>query len=311
MAQLHRKQTVGIKTESTRGTRGRSTTDFTHAYDVSITPWWNSRRRTTFPPRSPFRGHPGRNTTRSSSRSRCGAPARPARRELRSVRRCRHADSRNRLRRCLVTCAPTSSAASSNFYGPGKSATVKIYRDGMHVAAGCLFDVSFDLEGGKTGRAEVQGRASTPRSPMRRSPPPPSSPRIPDHPVGQRHAADVLGEDRQNVHATRHPDHRDPRCERCGRYRRVPDHGPAGHRKRRCEPRTGRHARLLGQDDERSRSRLDDCHRQHRGQHHHHLRIEDAIRTVQVRKPQRRRIARGNLLFNRSSGDDEVSIVFT
>jgi hypothetical protein len=48
-----------------------------------------------------------------------------------------------------VTYAPTS-AAVANFYGPGKSCTIKVYEDGiLHVIAGAMGNPKFVLEAGK------------------------------------------------------------------------------------------------------------------------------------------------------------------
>jgi hypothetical protein len=58
-----------------------------------------------------------------------------------------------------VTYSLVSSAASGSFYGPGKSATVKIYQDGMlHTAAGCMFDASWDMESGKIVGIKFKGK---------------------------------------------------------------------------------------------------------------------------------------------------------
>jgi hypothetical protein len=49
-----------------------------------------------------------------------------------------------------VVYAPTSAAASANFYGPGKACTIEWYRDGLkHVAAGCLCKKAKKFEAGK------------------------------------------------------------------------------------------------------------------------------------------------------------------
>jgi hypothetical protein len=59
-----------------------------------------------------------------------------------------------------VLFAPTSAAASSNFAGPGKSFTLKVYEEGdgiLKVFNGCLADIKFNLDAGKIGKAEVTG----------------------------------------------------------------------------------------------------------------------------------------------------------
>ena len=54
-----------------------------------------------------------------------------------------------------VTYAPTSAAASANFYGPGKSATFEIYKDGIkHVVAGALGNMKIVAEVNKYAYCE-------------------------------------------------------------------------------------------------------------------------------------------------------------
>jgi hypothetical protein len=49
-----------------------------------------------------------------------------------------------------VVYAPTSAAASANFYGPGKSCTIKVYKGGLeHVLQGCVGSVKITGEAGK------------------------------------------------------------------------------------------------------------------------------------------------------------------
>jgi hypothetical protein len=56
-----------------------------------------------------------------------------------------------------VVYAPTSAAASANFYGPGKSCTIECFRDGVkHVIAGCIGKMSIKLEAGKVGYFEFE-----------------------------------------------------------------------------------------------------------------------------------------------------------
>jgi hypothetical protein len=56
-----------------------------------------------------------------------------------------------------VIYAPTSAAASANYYGPGKSCTIEVYRDGVkHVVAGCIGKKSIKLDSGKVGYFEFE-----------------------------------------------------------------------------------------------------------------------------------------------------------
>jgi len=53
-----------------------------------------------------------------------------------------------------VTYAPTSTLVT-NFFGPGKSATIEVYRDGLkHQIAGCIGNCKMTLEAGKVGVCE-------------------------------------------------------------------------------------------------------------------------------------------------------------
>jgi hypothetical protein len=56
-----------------------------------------------------------------------------------------------------ITYAPTSSPASANYFGPGKSVTMEIYKDGLkHIVSGCLGNVKLMLEEGKYGFWEFE-----------------------------------------------------------------------------------------------------------------------------------------------------------
>jgi hypothetical protein len=56
-----------------------------------------------------------------------------------------------------ITYAPTSTAASANFFGPGKSVTIEIYKDGLkHIVNGCLGNPKLMIEEGKFGYWEFE-----------------------------------------------------------------------------------------------------------------------------------------------------------
>jgi hypothetical protein len=162
MPQLARKQAVGIKTEATQGTAIAITaTDFALAYDVSITPMveLNAQKyvSTTL---SRFRDIPGRKyyevefTLPLKGSGTAGTANAPLGAALQACGMTETASVG-----VSVTYAFTSAAASASFYGPGKSATVKIYQDGMlHVAAGCMFEPSFDIVAGKPVGIKFKGK---------------------------------------------------------------------------------------------------------------------------------------------------------
>jgi hypothetical protein len=56
-----------------------------------------------------------------------------------------------------VTYAPTSAAASANYFGPGKSITIEWYMDGLkHVIAGCVGKKTLKCEAGKIAYIEFE-----------------------------------------------------------------------------------------------------------------------------------------------------------
>lgn len=58
-----------------------------------------------------------------------------------------------------VTYTPANVAASTNFYGPGKSCTIEVYKDSVkHIVAGCIGNVKLPLEAGKLCMLEFSFR---------------------------------------------------------------------------------------------------------------------------------------------------------
>lgn len=163
MAQIVRKQAVGIKIESTQGTAvSLSDTDFTHAYDVNITPMVElTPQKYVSTSLSRFRDLPGKKyyevefTLPLKGSGTAGTAIAPLGAALQS---CGMVETDGVSD---VTYTLTSAPVSTNFYGPGKSSTVKIYQDGMlHVAAGCMFDLSFNIVAGKPVGFKFKGKGT-------------------------------------------------------------------------------------------------------------------------------------------------------
>jgi len=162
MGQLTRRQAIGIKIETTQGTAVTlAETDFTLAYDVSITPMveLNAQKYvSTFLGR--FADIPGKKyyevefTLPLKGSGTAGTGVAPLGAALQSCGMVETDGASD------VTYTLTSTTIA-NFYGPGKSSTVKIYQDGMlHVAAGCIFDLSFDIEAGKPVGMKFKGKGT-------------------------------------------------------------------------------------------------------------------------------------------------------
>lgn len=162
MPKLSRKAALGIKKETTQGTAETlSATDFTHAYDVKITPNVELTPQNYISTSlSQFAQLPGKKffeiefTLPLKGSGTAGTENAPLGAALEASG-------------TLVTVTPgtsciynrVSSPASSSYYGPGKSCTIKFYEDGiLYTAAGCMFDASLDIEAGKPVGVKFKGR---------------------------------------------------------------------------------------------------------------------------------------------------------
>lgn len=161
MPKLSRKAALGIKKETTQGTAETlSATDFTHAYDVKISPKVElTPQNYVSTSLSQFHQLPGKKyyelefTLPLKGSGTAGTENAPLGAAL---------EASGTLVTIVAFTSCTynrvSSPASSNYYGPGKSCTVKFYEDGiLHVAAGCMFDASLDIEGGKPVGVKFKG----------------------------------------------------------------------------------------------------------------------------------------------------------
>lgn len=160
MPKLTRKTVIGIKLETTQNTPVAVTaTDFVLAEGVDIKPMIDQLERNYFTSSlDPLTSIAGKRwyeigfkieAKGSGSAGTANAPLGAALQACGFVETVSAGTS--------VTYAPTSAPASSNFYGPGKSVSIEIYEDGVkHVAAGCLGTVKFSAEAGKFGMFEFK-----------------------------------------------------------------------------------------------------------------------------------------------------------
>lgn len=163
MGQLTRKQAVGIKVETTQGTAVTlAETDFTHAYDVSITPMVELLpQKYVSTSLSRFRDLPGKKyyeiefTLPLKGSGTAGTAVAPLGAALQASGWIETDGTSD------VAYGLASAPASANFYGPGKSCTVKIYQDGMlHVAAGAMFNMTWDVVAGQIVGIKFTGKGA-------------------------------------------------------------------------------------------------------------------------------------------------------
>lgn len=163
MPYLARKAALGIKKESTQGTAVALTaTDFALAYDISVDPQVEMNPQNYVSTSlSHFHELPGKKyyelafTLPLRGSGTAGTELAPLGAALEASGFLVTVNSGTS---CVYN---RTSATVSNFYGPGKSSTVKFYHDGiLHVAAGCMFDLDFDIEAGKPVGLKFKGRGT-------------------------------------------------------------------------------------------------------------------------------------------------------
>lgn len=152
MAKLKEKVVIGIKIEATQGTAVPVTaTDFLLAEDVSIAPSLQLLQRNSKRNSLDQLAHVvGKRHFEVSFKTEVkgSGTAGTAYAPLDALMQACGFSSTT-VAVTSVTYAPISSPPSSNFYGPGKSVSIEVYLDGIkHVAAGCVGDVSIQIEAG-------------------------------------------------------------------------------------------------------------------------------------------------------------------
>lgn len=156
MSLLTRKKLIGAKTETTQGTAvALAATDFIHAMDIEMNPEAEILQRplnsASIDPFASLRGkafyQPKFKTElKASGAAGTAPPIGPLLQALGLTETIVPLTS--------ATYAPSSTPAA-NFYGPGKSCTIKAYEDGiLHAPAGCIGNLKLTLEPGKVGMCE-------------------------------------------------------------------------------------------------------------------------------------------------------------
>jgi hypothetical protein len=155
---LVRKTVIGVKTETTQGTPATlAATDFMLAEDVQLKPSVEMLDRNYYRSSlSPIASIAGKRLydltfkTEIKGSGTAGTIYAPLDACLQACGFTSTASAG-----VSVTYALTSAAASANFYGPGKSATFEVYKDGIkHIIAGALGNLKGSVEVTKYGYAE-------------------------------------------------------------------------------------------------------------------------------------------------------------
>lgn len=153
---LTRKKIIGAKTETTQGTLvALAETDFLHAYDIDIAPDAEVLERkyhsASLSPFSDLRGKLSYTAKFKTDLKASGlAGTAPFIGPL--LQACGFTET---ISAGVSVTYALSSSPVTNFYGPGKSCTIKAYADGMlHAMAGCIGTLKLIAEAGKIAVCE-------------------------------------------------------------------------------------------------------------------------------------------------------------
>lgn len=155
---LVRKTVIGVKTETTQGTPATlAATDFLLAEDVNIKPSVEmldrNYYRTSLDSIASVAGKRLYDVTLKTELKGSGTAGTVYAPLDALIQACGFTSTPSAG--VSVTYAPTSAAASSNFFGPGKSCTLEIYKDGIkHVVAGAMGNMKIVAEVTKYGYCE-------------------------------------------------------------------------------------------------------------------------------------------------------------
>ena len=160
MPKLSKKTFIGIKTETTQGTSIDSSfgaTDYILAMDVEIKPVIELNERDYFRTSLDRLAHVvGKkySTVKFKTEVKGSGTAGTAYAPLgAALMACGFTETVSAS--TSVTYTPTSTPASGSYYGPGKSCTITVYKDGIkHICAGSMGTVKFSFEAGKIAFAE-------------------------------------------------------------------------------------------------------------------------------------------------------------
>lgn len=160
MPKLTRKTVIGIKQEVTQNTPvAVAATDFVLAEDVDIKPMVDQLERNYFTssldPNASIAGKRWYEIGFKLEAKGSGAAGTAYAPLGAALQACGFVETV--VASTSVTYAPTSAPASASYFGPGKSVSIEIYVDSVkHVAAGCLGTVKFSAEAGKLGMFEFK-----------------------------------------------------------------------------------------------------------------------------------------------------------
>lgn len=156
---LTRRTVLGIKTETTQGTAvALSDTDFMLVSDLKVKPvaegLMRDYYRSSLSPLAEIKGKRFFDVSFKTAVRNGGAAGTAYAPLSACLQACGLAETISAG--VSVSYAPTSVAASANFFGPGKSATIKFYFEGNTggtewISAGCLGNCKISLEAGKFG----------------------------------------------------------------------------------------------------------------------------------------------------------------
>jgi hypothetical protein len=147
------KTVIAVKQETTQGSAvSPAATDFLLAEDVKVKPTveMSARNpgRTYLGTVGPVAGKRSYEVTFKTELKGSGTPGTPYTPLGAAIQACGFTETATGG--VSVVYAPTNSAASANFYGPGKSVTIEVYLDGVkHVIAGCIGTCKLSPEAGK------------------------------------------------------------------------------------------------------------------------------------------------------------------
>ena len=155
---------VGIKTETTQGSAvALAATDFFQAYDLDAQVKTELLERnygsTSLDPFSQVGGKKWQEIKFKADLKTSGAAGTPLAPLSALLQACGLTETA--VGGVSVTYAPTSAAASANFYGPGKSATIKAYENGiLKVLGGAMLNCKMTLEAGKIPMLDFSGKGT-------------------------------------------------------------------------------------------------------------------------------------------------------
>lgn len=170
---LTRKQAIGIKQETTQGTAvvPSSSTDFLYVESLEISPSIEFLKRNHFRASlDSLAGVAGKRSVSVKFMTELKGSGTAGDQTVAGFQALSYALQACGMTETVVpatsiTYAPTSAPASANYFGPGKSVTIEVYKDGLkHIVAGCVGTWKITAESGQYPKIEFefQGTWTTP-----------------------------------------------------------------------------------------------------------------------------------------------------